>query len=65
MSDDKPMALFVVAAEVRKDRGIGSTDLKTEAEVMADLYQPTTLVMAFDSPEELALLRQALKGAQE
>jgi hypothetical protein len=54
------LALFIVPAETRVDRGIGSIDNKTEEEVMADIYQPVELVMTFP-PGELEEMRRLLQ----
>jgi hypothetical protein len=61
MNKAHPVDLFVIPAEQRIDRGIGSIDRKTNEQVMKDMYLPTTLVMTFP-PGELEAFRRLLNG---
>ena len=50
---------FIVPAELRVDRGIGTDRQLSQAEILATLYRPTVLVMTFP-PGELEELRRLL-----
>lgn len=64
MSDEEPMALFVVPAEVRADQSFNTSYRLTQEQKIDALYRPTTLVMTFTSLEELNFIRQAFREAQ-
>jgi hypothetical protein len=59
-----PCDAYIIDAEVRRDRGVGSIDRKSIDEVIDDMYRPTTLIMIFP-PDERERLIRLLNGAVE